>query len=163
MWQRTALMLAAAVVLGAPAHAAQQLPGPAGWAPYDSEGAGVIAAYRFPESDGTYHQLLNAVVYSNYPSLGAFIAKNEALLHKTSGIHVLDDKRIKICGGEPAWEVAYSHPGMTSAMAHMTVDTEQVVTVKGKFTYIANYVRLSTDPNRPDADKWIHAFCRRAA
>jgi choline dehydrogenase-like flavoprotein len=157
-----AVWAATACLVASPAAAENQIPGPRGWSAFPNSGAGVIATYRLPEPDGTFHQSLSAVIYSNYPSLDAFIAKNDKLLHTTAGVHIFSEKRMTICGGEKAWEAAYSHPGLVAATAGHVILTSQVVTVQGPYTYIASYIRPAGDPERADAEQWIHGFCKRA-
>jgi hypothetical protein len=158
-----AALATAALLLTGAACAENQIPGPSGWSAGAPNGAGVVAVYRLAEKDGTFRHVVNAVVYSNYGSLDDFVSKNRALLHRHAEVHMLDDKRTKICSGEPAWQFEYSHPGTVATTAHVEIVTEQVVAVQARYTYIASYIRPATDAKRPDADRWIHAFCKRAA
>jgi hypothetical protein len=158
----TTLATAAMMLTGA-AQAGNQIPGPSGWSASLSNGAGVVAGYRLPEKDGTFRHVVGAVIYSNYASLDDFISKSHALLHSHSEVHVLAEKRIAVCGGEPAWEIEYSHPGTVAPTANFEIVTEQVVAVRGRYTYIASYIHPATDAKRPDADRWVHAFCWRGA
>jgi len=151
-----------AILMTNPACAESQISGPAGWSAWPQNGAGVVAVYRLPEKDGTFRHVVNAVVYSNYTSLDDFVSKNHALFQSHAEVHVLGEKRIAICGGEPAWEIEYSHPGTVAPTARVEIVTEQVAAVQGRFTYIASYIRPSNDMKRADADQWVHAFCKRA-
>jgi hypothetical protein len=153
------LVSSGSLLIGSVGHAiaANQLVGPPGWLAFDSDGGGVVAAYRWPEADGSFHHSLGAVVYTNYGSLDEFIGKNLALLRAAPAIRIDHENRIKICGEEPAWEIQYAD-GRTKTQVKITL---QVAVVKDGYTYLASYVRGSADQARGEAVAWTHSFCKR--
>jgi hypothetical protein len=140
------------------AAAATPIAGPPGWTGFTPGGTGTVAAFRWPEPDGSFRHTLGVTVTTTASTLDEFIDRNTKLLQGAEYYRVEANAKTQACG-QPAWHLAYSHPGLTEATKDFTVFTEQIVTVRRGRLVIATYIHTSRDPPRADAENWIGRVC----
>ncbi len=121
---------------------------------------GVIMAYKFSASDPASDQYVSAGAYSNVPSLDEFIANHDASLQSIADSASFTERRIMVCGDMPAWEAEYSRSGLVPNSPRQSVTIKQVAVVTNGTAYLATYIRPGGSSPRPDADEWIHTYCK---
>jgi hypothetical protein len=104
----------------------------------------------------------SAVAYLKFSDLGDFVARNDAELRSVRGFHLLREQPTTVCRGEPASVIEFAQGIPFSVAPDAILHVEQVRTVKNGWAYVTTYIRPAESPERPEAEQWIHTFCRSA-